>query len=73
MATKETTIDSPCNIYDMESNCVEWSTKTCANEEIPCINRGGSYKYDFDFASTRNNSILESSYEDYSFCPILYL
>ena len=66
-----TTKDTICNIYDMASNCFEWSTETCSSSSGPCVTRGGTY-----FASTGNTSRRGgpgySSVSD-SFRPLLYL
>lgn len=39
-----TTTDKICNIYDMASNCYEWTTETAINNtnpaSIPCVERG---------------------------------
>ena len=35
--------DVICNVYDMASNCVEWTTETFSDSSIPCTSRGGCY------------------------------
>ena len=39
---KDTT-DKVCNIYDMASNCWEFSTETLCQEKNPCVYRGGAF------------------------------
>ena len=73
-AEKGTNSDSICNIYDMASNCQEWSTETCLNDAYPAIIRGGAYLDNEQyFASTRYTNSYSFSEEFYSFRPILYL
>ncbi len=38
------TTDKVCNIYDMASNCVEWTTETCTGSYPPCVARGGIWR-----------------------------
>ncbi|MGN1269646.1 MAG: hypothetical protein ACI4UU_02100, partial [Clostridia bacterium] len=52
------TTDKVCNIYDMASNTMEWtteySTRTYSSSVSPCVGRGG-YCYDcYDYAAYRN-------------------
>ena len=35
--------DVICNVYDMASNCLEWTTETSSNSSYPCTIRGGFY------------------------------
>ena len=35
-----TTNDKQCNVYDMASNIVEWTTETSNISGRPCVNRG---------------------------------
>ena len=37
------TKDQICNIFDMASNCGEWTTETCSSADFPCVNRGDNY------------------------------
>ena len=39
------TTDKVCNIYDMASNLMEWSTETYASELYPCETRGGNVAF----------------------------
>ena len=65
--------DVQCNVYDMSSNCMEWSTETWSNENNPCTYRGGNYPYNYKYASNRSNFDITHSTINYSFRPILYL
>ena len=73
LAEKGTTNDVKCNIYDMASNCAEWSTETAKNEEYPCVSRGGDYGYSVNFAGARYGNDTGHSNDGYSFRPLLYL
>ncbi len=76
LATKGTnnldTQDVVCNIYDMASNYVEWSTET-SKSSFPCVFRGGRYNSTTLMASTRFDMSKDDLAEYYSFRPILYL
>lgn len=37
--------DVVCNIYDLASNCYEWTTETFMDSKNPCAGRGGSFKH----------------------------
>ena len=70
---KGTTNDVKCNIYDMASNCYEWSTETAKNEQYPCVYRG-SYFYNSDFYAGIRCGDATINYDiGYSFRPLLYL
>ena len=72
LSTTGTTNDVKCNIYDMASNCVEWSTETAKNNSYPCVSRGGGCYGSDRLASTRYGYL--TSYNDHiSFRPLLYL
>ena len=70
---KGTTNDVKCNIYDMASNCAEWSTETAKNKQYPCVDRGGDYGGSVGFAGTRCGDDAGGSYDVFSFRPLLYL
>ena len=38
--------DVICNVYDMASNCTEWTTETSSSSSYPCTFRGGDYDDD---------------------------
>ena len=48
------TTDKVCNIYDMASNCREWSTETSTRADNPCVVRGGSYNGTIYYTSYRS-------------------
>ena len=73
LATTGTTNDVVCNIYDMASNCTEWSTETAKNTSYPCVFRGGFYGYSVYLASARFSGDTASSNDSFSFRPLLYL
>ena len=68
------TEDVICNVYDMASNCWEWSTETCSNAGYPCVLRGGNYDDSVLYTSYRGYAHTAYSYHSYdSFRPLLYL
>ena len=76
-ASNGTTSDKICNIYDMASNCGEFTTETCSNSNFPVTGRGGVY-----YNNSSNSYILtctrfafESNYvsPQWSFRTILYV
>ena len=73
LSTTGTTNDVKCNIYDMASNCYEWSTETAKNKTFPCVARGGLYSRSDVLASTRYGLRTTSNDLNYSFRPLLYL
>ena len=70
--TQETK-DVQCNVYDMASNLLEWSTETTDSSSTPCVNRGGNYRYGYYYMISRHNDYTSSSYVDFGFRPLLYL
>ena len=64
--------DKICNVYDMASNCIEWSTETSRYGNYPCTQRGGAYNGSY-YTSIRGLSTMSGSDNNYSFRPILYL
>ena len=68
-----TTTDNPCNIFDMASNVMEWTTETCYNSVYPCVDRGGSYSISNNYAGYRSNDSTSSSCDYFGFRPLLYL
>ena len=65
--------DVICNVYDMASNCYEWTTETCSNSYSPCTGRGGSYYRSNNYTSGRNDNITSFSYGGISFRSLLYM
>ena len=73
LSTTGTTTDVICNIYDMASNCREWTTETYSNTSTPCVGRGGSYRYSNYCTADRSNTSTSVSDGSFSFRPLLYL
>ena len=66
--------DVICNVYDMASNCFEWTTETYSNSNYPCTIRGGLYNGSRYYTSSRGN-VYDTSYsdDDISFRSLLYM
>ena len=65
--------DNPCNIYDMASNCFEWTTETSSSSNYPCVLRGG-FCYNSDYCtSSRGSYSTTYASADGSFRPVLYI
>ena len=73
VANKGTTNDVKCNIYDIASNCWEWSTETSKNQEYPCTLRGGGVNDKSFLASNRYAGSIDLCDSYSSFRPIIYL
>ena len=65
--------DVICNVYDMASNCWEWTTETFSNSYYPCTYRGGYYGYSLYYASYRNSFYTSGSDDSISFRSLLYM
>ena len=65
--------DKICNVYDVASNCFEWSTETCNSSYGPCTRRGGLCYNSYHYTSDRGYDYTTNSYGTYSFRPLLYL
>ncbi len=66
--------DTICNVFDMASNCTEWTTETYAHPSTSGVRRGGFYKEGSSYYTAYRNAYdVNSSDKDYSFRPILYL
>ena len=65
--------DNPCNIYDMASNCTEWTTETSSFSNFPCVVLGGGYYYSGYYTSSRGFNGPNSADESTSFRPVLYI
>ena len=66
--------DKICNVYDIASNCFEWSTETYSGSGSRCTGRGGYYGNSGYYTSFRVNSSTTYSGDGYySFRPLLYL
>ncbi len=69
----QTTKDVQCNVYDMASNCIEWTTETSIDSNSPCVNRGGDYDYSYSIMSRRGKSSTSISLSKTSFRILLYV
>ena len=65
--------DVICNVYDMASNCREWTTETYSDSSNPCTYRGGRYYSSAYYTSFRSYSYTSTSYGDSSFRSLLYM
>ncbi len=67
-------IDVQCNIYDMASNIVEWTTETSRDSSNRCVVRGGYYGDRNNYTSFRySHNGTSDSYSSIGFRPLLYL
>ncbi len=71
--TETDTTDKVCNIYDMASNCWEWTTETSTYDSDPCVVRGGGYGYSYDCTGYRNHYGSTGAGRLTSFRPLLYV
>ena len=65
--------DVICNVYDMASNCYEWTTETYSDSSFPCTYRGGLYDSSNYYTSFRGNTDTSNSYGHFSFRSLLYM
>ena len=65
--------DVICNVWDMASNCLEWSTETYMNNKSSCTSRGGHYNSIYSYTSGRDGYSTIYSVKDISFRIVLYL
>jgi len=66
--------DVICNVYDMASNCNEWTTETYSSSDGPCTVRGGICSYSsYFFTSSRYYGIPSISGDFISFRSLLYM
>ena len=65
--------DVICNVYDMASNCWEWTTGTCSNFNSPCTLMGGDYKHSNGYTSSYGIASTGDSSDYISFRPLLYM
>ena len=71
--TETNEIDKQCNVYDMASNIVEWTTETSSSSNGPCVVRGGLYYNSVIYSSNRNGNDTSLSNGNLGFRPLLYL
>ena len=64
--------DKICNIWDMASNGLEWSTETSTYTNAPSAVRGGSYYYSHFYSDNRGSSNSQNGYETITFRTLLY-
>ena len=67
------TKDVICNVYDMASNCYEWSTETYSFSGDACTRRGGNYNFSYHYTSFRSNCDTAHANDYSSFRPLLYM
>ena len=72
LAQTGTTTDMQCNIYDMASNVLEWTTETSRDSSKACVYRGGSCNGSGYYTSYRNNNPTSYSDVSFGFRPLLY-
>ena len=65
--------DNICNIWDMASNCYEWTTETYSDTNSPCVIRGGGYSYSDRYTASRIIYGTTNAYSSITFRPLLYL
>ena len=70
---EQTNKDIACNIWDLTSNCYEWTTETSNREGYPCIYRGGVYNNENVFCGGRSSGGVTFSTDTRSFRPILII
>ena len=67
------TTDKVCNIYDMASNCAEWTTETYASSGSYCVFRGGKWSDRNYYTSYRIYNNNSNSFCGVSFRITLYI
>ena len=65
--------DVICNVYDMASNCWEWTTEACSSSFTPCTSRGGYYGRSDYYTSYRYSFGTSGSDDVVSFRSLLYM
>ena len=72
--SKGTINDNKCNIYDMASNCWEWTTETrYGTDGYTWVAVGGYYSNTNTHAADRGYTTTPGIYNTHSFRPIIYL
>ena len=67
------TRDNVCNVYDMASNVVEWTTETSDYSNHPCVGRGGRYDDSYGYTSYRYYGNTSDSNVSNGFRPLLFV
>ena len=70
MGTSE---DKQCNIYDMASNLLEWTTETSNSSYGSGVIRGGTINDSKNCTNTRRSGTISSCANYIGFRPILYI
>ncbi len=65
--------DVICNVYDMASNCREWTTETYSSSSYPCTLRGGDFSISNNYTSYRSYGVTNGSNDYISFRSLLYM
>lgn len=67
------TSDKICNVFDLASNCCEWTTETNTENNSSCVKRGDDFESSIFYTCSRSSK--SNSYADasISFRPILYI
>ncbi len=65
--------DNICNIWDMASNCYEWTTETFSDTDYPCVGSGGNYYRSGNCTATRDGYFTTDASSFGTFRPLLYL
>jgi len=65
--------DIICNIYDMASNCEEWTTETYNYSGFPCVYRGGYYYDSGNSTRSRTGGAPNNSGTVTGFRSLLYV
>ena len=73
LSTTGTTDDVQCNVYDMASNVLEWTTETSSYSGFLGVARGGNYLNSVDPSRRRVYENALAINDCYGFRPILYL
>ena len=70
----QSTKDVQCNVYDMASNVIEWTTETSSYSSYPCVYRGGCYDGSDNYTSVRDYYGYDANrYGNLGFRPLLYV
>ena len=67
------TRDDVCNVYDMASNVIEWTTETSIYSVSPCVFRGGVCGSSDCYTSVRYGTDTSSSGVGIGFRPLLFV
>ena len=69
-----TIVDKACNVFDMASNCWEWTTEYCTNQGYPCMLRGGNFTNSGgSFTAYRLHNSSNNLAANFTFRVLLYI